>query len=695
MAARATPEAEAYQARKRRELDRLNAQSAAGRDIGPIPAVGKPRRRAACRKSLLRFCRTYLKATFPLPFSDDHLKVIAKAEAAVLEGGLFALAMPRGSGKTTIAESAVLWSLVYGHRSFVVLIGADEAAAQRSLESVKVELETNELLHADFPEVCHPITRLERISHRCRGQTCGGVPTYLTWQADVLTLPTVPGSAAAGATVRVAGLTGSIRGMKHKRPDGVSIRPDLVVIDDPQTDESARSASQCAYRERVLSGAVLGLAGPGKKISGIMPCTVIAPGDVADRLLNPALHPQWHGERTRLLYGLPERLDLWDEYARRRADSLRAGNGGREATAFYRVNRAEMDRGARAAWAERRHPDQLSAVQHAMDLRIDDPAAFAAEYQNDPQPPGREDRGQLTADAVAARLDRHPRGVAPGGVTRLTAFADVQQDLLYWLVCGWHDDFTGHVVDYGTYPDQGRAYFALREARPTLAQAVGVASLEGSLFAGLTRLADHLLGRAWPLDGGGELRAERLMVDANWGESTDTVYRWCRQTPHAALVTPTHGKAVGASGTPMDQWQPRPGERRGPGWVSPPPRPGRVRHVVFDANHWKSFVAGRLAIPPGERGGLDLFGDSPAAHRLLADHLCAEYRVRTSGRGREVDEWRLRPGRPDNHWLDCLAGCAVAASYQGCRPGGAADDARGPRRRVSWAEMQRGRRATR
>jgi hypothetical protein len=30
-----------------------------------------------------------------------------------------------------------------------------------------------------------------------------------------------------------------------------------------------------------------------------------------------------------------------------------------------------------------------------------------------------------------------------------------------------------------------------------------------------------------------------------------------------------------------------------------------------------------------------------------------------------VDEWKLRPERHDNHWLDCLAGCAVAASIQG------------------------------
>ena len=30
-----------------------------------------------------------------------------------------------------------------------------------------------------------------------------------------------------------------------------------------------------------------------------------------------------------------------------------------------------------------------------------------------------------------------------------------------------------------------------------------------------------------------------------------------------------------------------------------------------------------------------------------------------------VDEWKVRPEQSDNHWLDCLVGCAVAASIQG------------------------------
>ena len=90
-----------------------------------------------------------------------------------------------------------------------------------------------------------------------------------------------------------------------------------------------------------------------------------------------------------------------------------------------------------------------------------------------------------------------------------------------------------------------------------------------------------------------------------------------------------------------------------------------VRHALFDTNFWKSFVFARLAVAIADKGSLSLFGQKPEPHRLFAEHLVAEYRVRTEGRGRTVDEWKPRPNQPDNHWLDCLVGCAVGASMQG------------------------------
>jgi hypothetical protein len=68
-----------------------------------------------------------------------------------------------------------------------------------------------------------------------------------------------------------------------------------------------------------------------------------------------------------------------------------------------------------------------------------------------------------------------------------------------------------------------------------------------------------------------------------------------------------------------------------------------------------------------DKGSLSLFGQKPETHRLFAEHLTAEFRVRTEGRGRTVDEWKPRPGQSDNHWLDGIVGCSVAAAMLGAR----------------------------
>jgi hypothetical protein len=191
--------------------------------------------------------------------SYQRWKEAARARSKEVFESLFATAMPRGSGKTTLAEVACIWAVLYGHRDFVALIGSDEGHAAQMLDSIKAELDGNELLLEDFPEVCYPITKLEGIANRCAGQLYQGERTQIGWTAKEVVLPMIPDSPGAGAIIKVGGITGGLRGMKFKRPDGKTARPSLVVLDDPQTDESARSPSQCETRERILAGAVLGL----------------------------------------------------------------------------------------------------------------------------------------------------------------------------------------------------------------------------------------------------------------------------------------------------------------------------------------------------------------------------------------------------------------------------------------------------
>lgn len=665
-----TPEetsgARSYEDRRNAERDRQAEQSLAGRDIGPLPEVVNPDRKAACERNFQLFCESYFPETYSLAWSPDHLKVIEKIETAVLRGGLSALAMPRGSGKTTITESAALWSMLYGHREFVVLIGATESAALELLDSLKTELEVNERLAEDFPEVCYPVAQLEGIANRCAGQLYKGERTRITWTSNEIVLPTVEGSRASGIIVRVAGITGRIRGMKFKRSDGRNARPSLVVIDDPQTSESAGSLEQTRKRVRVLAGDILGLAGPGQKISGIMPCTIIRPGDMADIILNRNTHPDWNGEKTRMVYRFPTNMKLWEEYAEIRAEALRTEGNFQKATEFYLANREAMDAGAEVSWEARFNHDEVSALQHAMNLKFQDEAAFQSEYQNDPLPDDTADDSLLSVDEICAKINGLARRRVPLKCDRLTMFVDVQKALLFYVVIAWAEDFTGAVIDYGSWPDQHRHEYSLADANPSIQTLFPKAGFEGALYAALSALTDECLGREWEREDGAVLKIERALVDANWGQSTDVVYQFCRQSSHAGVILPSHGRYVGASSKPMTEYRKQQGDRLGFNWMIPNVAGKRaIRHVIYDTNYWKSFIHARLAVPVGDKGSLTLYGRIPGAHQLFAEHLTAEYCVKTQGRGRTVDEWKLKPQSHDNHFLDCVAGCAVCGSMLG------------------------------
>ena len=646
---------------------RSSERSLEGRDIGELPAVENQERKESCRNDFKLFCETYFPEVYQLKWSDDHLRAIAKIQKSVLEGGLFALAMSRGSGKSSLTETAAIWAMLYGHREFVVLVGASESAALEMLDSIKTEFEVNEHIAADFPEVSYPIAKLEGIANRCAGQLYKGERTRITWTANEIVLPTIAGAASSGVIVRVAGITGRIRGMKYKKPDGRTIRPEFVVIDDPQTSESADSVEQTRKRVRVLAGDILGLAGPGKKIAGIMPCTVIRPGDMAEQILDKTKHPEWNGERCKMIYQFPRNDELWERYADLRADELRECGTFERATEFYREHRAEMDEGAVVSWPDRYNYDEISAIQHAMNLKLTDEAAFWAEYQNEPLP---EDLGtdeQLTVDGIVNKLNGHAQRTVPVSANHVTMFIDVQKTLLFYVVCAWDDDFTGYVIDYGAWPDQRRRYFTLGEANPTLQAKFPRSGLEGCLYGGLKALTEDYLSREFTRDDGAAMRIEKCLVDANWGQSTDVVYQFCRESAFANVIIPSHGKYIGASSKPMSEYKKAAGDRVGLNWRMPNIRGKRaVRHVVFDTNYWKSFVASRLLESMGDRGSLSLWGRSSEAHMLFAEHLTAEYRVKTEGRGRRVEEWKMRPEGADNHWWDGLVGCAVAASMTGC-----------------------------
>ena len=680
------------------------AKSREGRDIAPLPPVEDPARRAAAADGLKIFCETYFPRAFYLGWSKDHLRLIADIERAVLHGGLKALAMPRGSGKTTICSVADMWAALNGHRQFPVIIGPTARHAREVFDSIRMSFETNDLLAADYPEVCYPIRCLEGISQRCHGQLFEDERTHIVWRGDMLRMATLPEDAlvkagvpldhcGCGVVMASAGLTGRVRGTRLSLPSGEELRPDFALVDDPQTKKTAKSETENRTRESLISADVIGMAGPDKTLACLLTCTINYPGDMADRMLDRATHPDWQGERCKMMYAMPQNETLWNEYAQIRGDELRNGGSGSSSTAFYEMNRIALDQGADPAWTERFKDGEVSAVQHAMNIFYRDKYVFASEYQNEPLIENAGDYVEVTADKVASLLNRLPQGVAPKACEVITAHVDVQLNSLWWVVMAWESNATGYVLDYGCYPDQGRPWFTARDLTRTIPLAHPGTGEEGAIYAALKVQVTRLVTRAWGVDGGGELRMRQALVDQ--GFKADVVHRFIRESEHAGLIVPMRGVGITASSLPISDYDRKRGQRIGLHWYMPVVKGTRViRHIEADVNFWKSWVHARLATAPGDAGSLTLWGEDYRRHELFASHLCSEYRVKTHGRGREVDEWKQPSGKPDNHWFDCVVGCAVAASMHGVGLPGT-QDARDQRAPIRLSELQRRKRLER
>ncbi len=697
----ATLQKQQYERHKERTRARQADLSSAGRELYPLPPVANPQRKLDALRSLRVFCEIYFAETFNLAWSNDHLEFIAQLERAVIAGCQKVQAMPRGNGKTSLCQAAALWAVLRGSRRFVVIVGSTSTKGSEILEDIREQLETNEMLGEDFPDSIGVIQSL--------GQTYQKLPLYrgepvkVRMKAKLIRLPQIPGAVGGGAVFYADGILGKgLRGLK-KRRKGESLRPDLVLIDDPQDDDSAISPLQNAKRLKIIKGTILGLAGPRTKLAVLAAVTVIAKNDLADQLLDRQLYPAWHGSRTKFISKVPE-SPLWDEYWGLRANAQRAGDHlFRTATEFYQAHQAEMDGDTVASWPDRFEEGEISGIQRAMNIIQDRGRdAFYAEFQNDPLAIGG-DIVRLEARDVREKLNHLRMGVVPDWATHLVFDIDVQDSILFYQVKAGRDGFETSVVEYGCYPKQSRRYFAVREVKNTLMRKLladqpggeGAAmptrsdqdmrsgstlpvKKEQAIYAGLMHLANELCGRGWKRENGTDALINLGTIDAQDGDHRSIVYQVCRESRFKHLLLPRHGKGIGAKDTPMTEWTKRPAmlDQVGDEWRKGLSQNERQFRLLFDSNHWKSFSQRRWMTVPGAAGCCTMFESSPAGrgpdlHLMFADHKTAEYPTRVTAKtkngDRTVDEWRMLPGKSENHWGDTDVACDVALSVCGVK----------------------------
>jgi len=154
---------------------------------------------------------------------------------------------PRDHGKTTrMTQLFPLWLALTHERVFVVLILASKDQAQSVLESIKLELETNEKILEDF-----------------------GEQKTNTWSKKKIVL-------SNGNAIAALGAGQTIRGIKHRY-----LRPTHIICDDLLKDEEVESASKREFLYRWFKRVVFNL---GKDALVAVVNTIMHPDDLPSRL---------------------------------------------------------------------------------------------------------------------------------------------------------------------------------------------------------------------------------------------------------------------------------------------------------------------------------------------------------------------------------------------------------------------------
>jgi hypothetical protein len=139
---------------------------------------------------------------------------------------------PRGSGKSTwVFLILPIWALAHMHRRYIAAFADSATQAEQHLMSFKLELDGNELLRADHPHLCAPAVRPSGTTVADRQGL------YLS---------------KSGCAFAAKGIDSSTLGAKVGNR-----RPDLILFDDIEPDESNYSLGQKEKRQKTIVNAVL------------------------------------------------------------------------------------------------------------------------------------------------------------------------------------------------------------------------------------------------------------------------------------------------------------------------------------------------------------------------------------------------------------------------------------------------------
>lgn len=335
-------------------------------DTGPSAPISIP------RAELLKLCAVdsefYARTFFPKTFRQKSPPFAAQMWEPLDDPSarLVNLMSFRGSSKTTRLRVFGSKRIAFGASRTILCVGASERDAIRSVQWLRGQVEKNKVWSSTF-----------------------GLRAGKKWEETQIEIE----HSTFGHTIWVlaAGITGSLRGINFD-----DYRPDLILVDDPQTDEMAATLEQREKVVDLLLGAVKNslapvIDEPNAKL--VMAITPQHRDDVSQQALKDAqwtsrVFPCWTKETMDL--DITKQMSSWEE--RFPTDQLRAD----KLSAIQR--------------------NKLSIFAREMECRLISPeqSTFRAPWLNIREFPNSAPRGTLAVLAIDPVPPPSPRQMAKG-----------------------------------------------------------------------------------------------------------------------------------------------------------------------------------------------------------------------------------------------------------------------------------------
>jgi len=319
----------------------------------PDPSTGSAQaaqknRIAKASRDMEFFGKTYFPHYISAPCSklheyicDRYPKMIFKSIETGM-GDKEADAAPRGNAKSTwVSLILPLWCAAFKYRNFAVIVSDTASQSDDFILFIKSEIELNERLAQDFPNLCG---------------------SGRIWRADMIITRN-------GVKIRGVGAGQKLRGMRHG-----SQRPDLVVCDDLENDEAVESPDQRKKLERWFFKALMKIG--QKNTVYCVDGTILHYDSLLSNLL---VKPGWKGKKFKAVLKYSD-SKLWEKWEEIFVD-IDEGKEAAEAAAdaFFEKHKKAMLEGVEVLWPE------VEDYYYLMKMRISDgPAYFESEKQNEP-----------------------------------------------------------------------------------------------------------------------------------------------------------------------------------------------------------------------------------------------------------------------------------------------------------------------